>query len=155
MNCPGARSVSAGPVRSGQVKPSGTPVTKVQFSAADCRPCPLREHCTRASATGRYGRSLTLLPRKQQEILEHQRVEQETDAWKKRYDVRAGVEGTISQAVRRTRLRRTPYRGHAKTHLANVLSATVLNIIRTDAWLNSTPLGPTPASHLTRLALAA
>ncbi|MFE2738829.1 transposase [Streptomyces sp. NPDC059349] len=77
------------------------------------------------------------------------------DAWKKRYDVRAGVEGTISQAVRRTHLRRTPYRGQSKTHLANIPSATALNITRVDAWLNETPLGTTHVSHLARLTLAA
>ncbi|MFJ9908904.1 transposase [Streptomyces sp. NPDC101152] len=89
-----------------------------------------------------------------QRILEQRRDEQQTDAWKERYDARAGVEGTISQAVRRTRLRRTPYRGQDKTHLANVLSATALNIIRVDAWLNGTSLGTTRACHLARLALA-
>nr|WP_312847766.1 transposase [Streptomyces sp. WAC 01325] len=86
---------------------------------------------------------------------EQRRAEQQTDAWKERYDARAGVEGTTSQAVRRTRLRRTPYRGQGKTHLANVLSATALNIIRADAWLNGTPLGTTRASHLARLTLTA
>ncbi|MFF8430734.1 transposase [Streptomyces sp. NPDC016566] len=96
-----------------------------------------------------------LLPREQQQILEERRAEQQTDAWKERYDVRAGVEGTISQAVRRTHLRRTPYRGHRKTHLANVLSVTALNLTRIDAWLNDTPLGTTRVSHLARLTLAA
>jgi hypothetical protein len=63
--------------------------------------------------------------------------------------------GTITQAVRRTRLRRTPYRGQEKTHLAHVLSATAINLIRADAWLNGTPLGTTRVSHLARLDLAA
>ncbi|MGW3202425.1 transposase [Streptomyces sp. NPDC001118] len=52
-------------------------------------------------------------------------------SWAERYGVRN--EGTISQAVRRTRLRRTPYQGQAKTHLANVLSATAINLVRVDA----------------------
>ncbi|MEN3586714.1 IS1182 family transposase [Streptomyces sp. ZYX-F-203] len=151
VTCPqGATSISW----SQQRKASGTPLVRVHFALADCDPCPLRARCTKA-ANGKWGRSLTLLPQDQQQILEQRRAEQQTDAWKGRYDARAGVEGTISQAVRRTRLRRTPYRGQDKTHLANVLSATALNIIRTDAWLNGTPLGTTRTSHLARLTLAA
>ncbi|MFI5748198.1 transposase [Streptomyces sp. NPDC051644] len=60
VTCPrGAVSISW----SGRVKSSGTPITRVQFAATDCRPCPLRPACTRASEKGRYGRSLTLLNR--------------------------------------------------------------------------------------------
>ena len=84
-----------------------------------------------------------------------QRAEQQTAEWKARYNIRAGVEGTISQAVRATRLRRTPYHGQDKTHLASVLSATAINLIRADAWLNGTPIGTTRVSHLVRLDLAA
>ncbi|MFF4796450.1 transposase [Streptomyces sp. NPDC001276] len=137
-----------------QVKSSGTPITRVHFGATDCCPCPLRSACTRASEKGRYGRSLTLLPRKQQEILEQRRQEQRTEEWKKRYNIRAGVEGTISQAVHRTGIRRTRYIGLAKSHLGNVLAATAINIVRLDAWLTGTPLGKTRASHLARLELA-
>ncbi|MFB7110882.1 transposase [Streptomyces sp. NPDC056291] len=74
--CPrGAVSISW----SEQVKSSGIPITRVQFAAADCCPCPLRPACTRASEKGRYGRSLTLLPREQQEILGQRRQEQQTE----------------------------------------------------------------------------
>jgi len=149
--CPqGASSISW----SQQRKASGTPLVRVHFALADCDPCPLRQRCTKA-ANGKRGRSLTLLPREQQQILEERRAEQQTDEWKERYDVRAGVEGTISQAVRRTHLRRATYRGQNKTHLANVLSVTALNIARVDAWLNGTPLGATRVSHPARLTLAA
>src|SRR6266705_374516 len=104
VTCPqGAVSISW----SDQRKPSGTPIARVHFALADCRPCPPRSRCTNA-AHGKWGRSLTLLPRDQQELLARQRAEQQTPQWKARYDIRAGIEGTISQAVRRTRLRRTP-----------------------------------------------
>ncbi|MFB7740451.1 IS1182 family transposase [Streptomyces sp. NPDC056112] len=150
--CPrGAVSISW----SDQVKPSGTPITRVHFAATDCRPCPLRSACTRACEKGRYGRSLTLLPREQQEILSRRRQEQQTEEWKRRYDIRAGIEGTISQVVRRTGIRRTRYTGLAKTHLGNILAAAAINIIRIDAWLTGTPLGSTRTSHLARLELAA
>ena len=42
-----------------------------------------------------------------------------------------------------------------KTQLAHVLSATAINLVRADAWLNGTPLGTTRVSHLARLDLAA
>ncbi|WP_267905297.1 transposase [Streptomyces marianii] len=90
---------------------------------------------------------MTLLSREQQQVLEQRHIEQRTEDWKARYDVRAGVEGTISQAVRRT--------GLPKTHLGNVLAVTAINLIRLDAWLTGTPLGETRISHLTRLELAA
>jgi transposase len=151
VTCPqGAVSTSW----SSQRKPNGTPIARVHFALDDCRPCPLRSRCTKA-AHGKWGRSLTLLPREQHELLARQRAEQQTPQWKARYDIRAGIEGTISQAVRRTRLRRTPYRGQPRTHLASILSATAINLIRTDAWLNGTPLGTTRISHLARLGLAA
>ncbi|MGI5486396.1 transposase [Microtetraspora malaysiensis] len=75
MICPrGAVSISW----SDQVKSSGTPISRVQFAATDCRCCPLRPACTRASHKGRYGRSLTLLPRDQQEVLDQRRQQQLT-----------------------------------------------------------------------------
>ncbi|SCE54393.1 Transposase DDE domain-containing protein, partial [Streptomyces sp. di188] len=139
---------------SDQRKASGTPLARIHFAVTDCAVCPLRARCTTAT-NGKWGRSLTLLPREQQEVLAQRRREQQTEEWKKRYDVRAGVEGTISQAVRRTRIRRTRFTGLAKTHLGNVLAATAINVIRLDAWLTETPLGQTRTSHLARLDLAA
>ncbi|MEV8100747.1 IS1182 family transposase [Kitasatospora sp. NPDC085879] len=151
VTCPrGAVSVSW----SDQRKSSGTPITRVHFALQDCGPCPARTQCTKA-ANGTYGRSLTLLPRSQQQVLEQRRHEQQTDEWKRRYDIRAGIEGTISQAVRRTGIRRTRYTGPAKTHLGNVLAATAINLVRLDAWLAGTPLGKTRTSHLAALDLAA
>ncbi|MGW5277224.1 IS1182 family transposase [Streptomyces sp. NPDC004044] len=139
---------------SDQRKSSGTPISRVHFTARDCASCPVRDKCTRA-ANGQWGRSLTLLPQDQQEALEVRRREQLTDQWQQRYNTRAGVEGTISQAVRRTRIRRTRYTGLPKTHLGHILAATAINIIRLDAWLTGTPLGETRTSHLARLELAA
>ncbi|MFC9909931.1 transposase [Streptomyces sp. NPDC059862] len=123
---------------SDQHKAGGTPIFRVRFASQGCEPCPLRSRCTTA-ANGTWGRQLTLLPREQQQVLEQQRAEQQTTQWKARYDVRAGVEGTVSQAVRRTGIRRTRYTGLPKTHLGNVLAAAAINLIRLDAWLNHTP----------------
>ncbi|MFE9969145.1 IS1182 family transposase [Streptomyces sp. NPDC005525] len=139
---------------SDQRKSSGTPISRVHFTARDCASCPIRDKCTRA-ANGQWGRSLTLLPQDQQEALEVRRREQLTDQWQQRYNTRAGVESTISQAVRRTRIRRSRYTGQPKTHLGHILAATAINIIRLDACLTGTPLGETRTSHLARLELTA
>jgi len=60
---------------------------------------------------------------------------QKTDAFKARYAVRAGSDGTLSQAVRVFDLRRTRSIGHAKTHLQQVLIAVALNVVRLASWL--------------------
>ncbi|MFD0034352.1 transposase [Streptomyces sp. NPDC127172] len=99
---------------SDQCKSSGTPVSRVHFTAQDCAACPVQDMCTKA-ANGKWGRSLTLLPQDQQAALEDRRREQLTGQWQQRYNIRAGVECTISQAIRRTRIRRTRYRGLPKT----------------------------------------
>lgn len=48
---------------------------------------------------------------------------QKTKEFKERYAKRAGIEGTISQAVYALGMRRCRYRGLAKTHLQHVLTA--------------------------------
>ncbi|WAZ19077.1 IS1182 family transposase [Streptomyces cinnabarinus] len=133
---------------------NGTPVIKVFFSAEHCRPCPKQTSCTKPPS-GRRGRGITFLPRERHEALEAVRQAQESDEWKDRYAIRAGVEGTISQAVRVTGLRRTRYRNLPTTRLGHVFAATAINIIRIDRWLTGTPLGGTRTSHLEALILAA
>ncbi|MEV6869095.1 IS1182 family transposase [Streptosporangium subroseum] len=146
--CPrGAISISW----SDQRKSNGTAITQVRFSGTDCDPCPIRGQCTR-SAGGTYGRTLTLLTRPLQQVLDARRREQQTQEWKDRYAIRAGIEATISQAVRGTAIRRTRYLGLPKTALGHVFTATAINLIRLDAWWTGTPRGPTRVSHLTRLA---
>jgi hypothetical protein len=73
--------------------------------------------CTNAAANGKWGRSLTLLPAAQQQILDTRRREQATDQWQENYHIRAGVEATLSQITQRTGIRRTRYTGKDKTHL--------------------------------------
>ncbi|HEY6422270.1 MAG TPA: transposase, partial [Pseudonocardiaceae bacterium] len=51
-----------------------------------------------------------------------------------RYALRAGVEGTIHQAVAATGARHARYRGLGKVHLQHVFSAVALNLIRLDAY---------------------
>jgi Transposase DDE domain len=70
---------------------------------------------------------------------------------KKEYALRAGVEGTISQAVAAFGLRRARYFGWLKTHLQHVLTATALNFVRVGEWLAGTPLAKTRKSAFVRL----
>lgn len=125
----------------------GTPVIRVQFSATDCIPCPLRSRCTRHA---RY-RELTLRPQAQHDALVRRRREQITDAWKERYAARQGVEGTIGQAVNAYQLRRCRYRGLAKTRLQHELTACAINLVRIGAWRDGIPLAPTRTSHFAAL----
>ncbi|MFD5125262.1 transposase [Streptomyces sp. NPDC058385] len=68
--------------------------------------------------------------------------------------LRAGIEGTISQAVRAAGLRRTRYRGLPTTRVGHVFAAAALNLIRLDRWLIGTPLGGTRTSHFEAILLA-
>jgi transposase len=62
------------------------------------------------------------------------------------YARRAGIEGTISQGVRRCGLRRSRYVGRAKTHLGHALAAAALNYTRMAEWLAGTPRAKTRPS---------
>ena len=67
------------------------------------------------------------------------RAREQTADFAAEYARRAGVEGTIAQGVRSSRLRRTPYFGHAKTHLAHLMTATAMNLVRLLRWLANEP----------------
>jgi len=122
----------------------GHPVIYVEFARRACLACPCRAQCTRAAVNPR---SLTLRPQAQHEALQAARARQKTDAFKAHYATRAGIEGTLSQAVRVFDLRHTRYIGHAKTHLQHLLIATALNVARLADWFDDRPrvhTRPTP-----------
>ena len=77
-----------------------------------------------------------------------QACEQRHFAWKKRYQVRAGVEGTLSQAVRAFGMRRSRYIGLAKTGQQQVCTAAAMNAVRVVRWLDGLqrPRRASPAS---------
>jgi transposase len=121
----------------------------VRFSATTCGPCPVRDRCT--TATRHHGRQLTLNPRPIQEALTAARAEQTTDAWKNRYRIRAGIEGTIAQTTHVTGVRQARYLAEDKTRLQHAIAATAINLIRLDAWWTGHPLDRTRTTHLSRL----
>jgi hypothetical protein len=89
---------------------NGRDTIRIRFATTTCAPCTVRDQCTRSI---QYGGQLTVRPQDQDALLELERVraEQNTDEWKARYAARAGVEGTIHQAVAVSGIRRTRYRG--------------------------------------------
>jgi len=98
----------------------------------------VRARCTRAATAPR---TLCIRPHPECEALHAARARQQAAAFQRRYARRAGIEGTISQAVRAFGLRQARYRGHAKTHLQHILIAVALNLARLAAWFG----GATPA----------
>ncbi|MDN5751536.1 MAG: transposase, partial [Pseudonocardia sp.] len=136
-----------------RVTQRGTAAIVIKFAGGTCRPCPVRAQCTRATSP-KYGRQLTVPPREVHHAQRTARASQNTRDWQARYAIRAGVEGTIRQAVAVTGMRRARYRGLDKTRLEHVYSAVALNLIRLDAYWNGHALDRTRTSHLARLDLA-
>ncbi|CAM5431599.1 hypothetical protein GCM10010345_52700 [Streptomyces canarius] len=107
----------------------------------------MRTSCT----SSRTGRNLTLRPKTEHDILQQARIEQDTDQWRRRYGHRAGVEGTIAQGVQAFGLRRSRYRGLAKTRLQHHFTGAAVNLARIDAWLAGRPLAKTRVSPFAAL----
>jgi transposase len=110
----------------------------IRFKPSDCGPCPSRSQCTRSRA--KYPRrSIAVRPQPQYQALQERRALEATRQYAHEYAKRAGIEGTISQGVRRCGLRRSRYRGLERTHLGHVLTAAALNYARVADWLVGTP----------------
>jgi transposase len=124
---------------------------RARFRAADCRACASRTRCTRARL-GLHGRVLALLPKREYEALAAARARERTAEGRRLYAQRQGVESTLSQGVRAFGLRRTRYRGLAKTRLQHVATAAALNLDRVAAWFAGRPLAPTRISRFAALA---
>lgn len=146
VRCPGGSTTAGWHERLSQ---QGLPVIRVRFSVLDCRPCPLSGACLGSSTQER--RELRLRHHDEHHALRVAREAQGTDAWKERYKVRAGVEGAISQGVGRCGLRRSRYRGLAKTSLQHQLIGAAINLARIDAHLTRTPRARTRTSHFAGL----
>jgi transposase len=64
------------------------------------------------------------------EALNAARARMQDPAWKRRYHVRAGIEGTLSQGVRAFGMRRSRYIGLAKTRLQGACTTAAMNASR-------------------------
>ena len=144
VTCPqGATSIVWSPCRQ-----RGIEAIVVRFAADTCQACPAKGLCTRSS---RSGRQLSVRPREVHEAVAEARAAQTTGQWKARYNIRAGVEGTMRQATHVTGIRRARYLGLDKTRLEHNAAAAAVNLIRLDAWWTGRPLDRTRTSHLQRL----
>jgi transposase len=126
------------------------PVIKIKFSAKDCAGCEHRSKCTR-SAKRAPRRTLTIPDHERFVALQEARVREATQEFAQTYAVRAGIEGTLSQATRAFGLRRARYIGQAKTHLQHLLTAAAINLVRWTSWLSDIPLARTRQSPFQRL----
>jgi len=131
---------------------SGRAVVAVQFATKTCRECPVRAQCTQAAT---MPRQVTVRPQVEHEALQQARLYQQTEAFRHEYKRRAGVEGTISQAVRAFGLRQARYVGLAKTHLQEIGTAVALDLCRWVEWHRQKPRAKTRTSRFAALALVA
>src|SRR5215471_20429336 len=69
------------------------------------------------------------------------RQRQETPEFRAQYALRAGVESSLSQGVRRFALRQSRSIGLVRTHLQQVLTATAMHVVCMLDWLRGQPLG--------------
>jgi transposase len=126
-------------------------VMKIKFSGKDCMPCPSRDLCIR-SVKDYKRRTVTIRrPKEHHEALQRAREREVTAEFKAEYTKRAGIEGTVSRAVRTCGVRRSKYIGLAKTHLHHLLSATSLSFLRVGEWLMGMPKATTRRSPFARL----
>ncbi len=124
-------------------------VVKIKFSTTDCQACPSRSLCTQSIRHTR--RTVTIRPQEQYHALKQRQEREKTKEFAQVYAKRAGIEGTISQAVRTMGMRRSRYIGAEKTHLQHVATAAALNVVRSMAWFDGLPRAQTRRSAFTRL----
>jgi transposase len=122
----------------------------IKFKVKDCRDCLSRTKCVRNKAG--HARRLNLPPRPLYEAQAATRETLSTQEGQREYQNRAGIEGTLSQGVRRGSLRRSRYRGLQKTHLQEIAVATGINLLRTISFLNDQPIAKTRTSRFAKLA---
>jgi transposase len=145
VRCPQDKLSSAW---SRQVDHAGAPYISVMFRKADCGACPARPLCTRAEHGPRH---LKLQPRAEHEALRAARDRLATREGRRTYARRAGIEGTLSQGVRAFGLRRSRYRGLARTHLQHVATAAAIDLARLGDWFRAIPRAATRTSRFAAL----
>jgi transposase len=107
--------------------PDAAPLIVARFTKEQCQPCPARAACT---TSGDGKRTVGFPPRELLELQLRNRTDQQDPAWRKRYAVRSGVEGTVCELAHGHSMRHCRYRGQPKAHLQHVLTAIAVNIER-------------------------
>jgi transposase len=125
----------------------GKPSLRIRFPLPVCRSCPLHAQCTPVSA-----KVLILRPDQQSfQALQAARKRQETPEFRALYAKRAGIEGTVAQAVRTCEIRRSRYIGLKKLNLQAFLTATSMNVLRACHWLAEEKQAAKPSSYFAKL----
>ena len=101
---------------------------EVHFARATCEPCPLRSRCPVKldRRAGAYVLKADLV----KVNIEGRRRAEATEEWRKRYAIRAGIEGTNSELKRAHGLGRLRVRGGRRVRLAVYLKALACNFKR-------------------------
>ena len=101
---------------------------EVHFAGTTCEPCPLRSRCPVKldRRAGAYVLKADLV----KVNIERRRRAEATEEWCKRYDIRAGIEGTNSELKRAHGLGRLRVRGGRRVRLAVYLKALACNFKR-------------------------
>jgi transposase len=143
VRCPaGCTSINWNPT----IDQRENPVIRIKFAMRDCHACAYRSGCTDGKR-----RCISIRPREQYEALVQRRKRERTESFKEEYAKRAGVEGTISQGVRRCDIRHARYRGLPKTRLQHLATGAALNLVCVADWLDETPRARTRHSTFERL----
>ena len=149
VTCPqGQKSTTWTP----SIDPWGNSGLNVKFPVKTCRMCNFRHLCDKSKSESEP-RKLRLRPQQEHQILQTIRKQQDTDEWKERYNTRAGVEGTLSQAINAFGLRQARYRNLPKVRLQHQITAVAINVVRMVSWLNGIPHAITRISRFAALAV--
>jgi Transposase DDE domain len=125
----------------------GKPSLRVRFPLSLCRSCSLHDQCTSVAA-----KVLILRPDEAAyNALQDARKRQETPEFRSLYAKRAGVEGTVAQAVRTCEIRRARYIGQRKMNLQAFLTATAMNVLRACHWVTEKKHAVPPSSRFAKL----
>jgi transposase len=131
---------------------TGHDVVEVRWSWTICKRCPVLGDCSQKQ---QGSRTLKLRAEAEHHALQAARQRQRTSAFRAQYSQRAGIEGTLSQCIRMSGLRRTRYRGLAKTHLQQLCIATARNAVHAVDWLTPPVKRKPPQSSFSVLLAAA
>ena len=132
-----------------QDKAEGRVRVKARFSQTDCGVCPSRPQCVRSEA-GR-ARSIILHDRAEYEALRQTRTQMASEEGRQEYKKRAGIEGALSEGIRRNGLRKARYCGLVKTHLQHLATAAAMNVVRTVRHVQGYKRAVTRTSRFARL----
>jgi transposase len=125
----------------------GQPRLRVRFPLPVCRACSLHAHCTKTGA-----KVLILRPDDQSyTALQNARKRQGTAEFRMLYAKRAGIEGTVAQAMRTCEMRRARYIGSKKLRLQAFFTATAMNVLRACTWLAEGTHASPPLSRFAKL----